>query len=166
MKRILFLSLTAIMLLCSCKSGNQVEYSNPLDVPDLVGDDGYSFALLNRSKHGYDTLDGRVRLTLLTSPTGEDVGKVPDSTADRGKHTIEYAFLPHKTADSIEDLAMSYERGSMILKGSDAPAVPLDKSLLDVSDEKRTITCVRLLPDGKRFYRTLAKDGKLGSEIK
>ena len=25
---------------------------------------------------------------------------------------------------------------------------------------------VRLLPDGKRFYRTLAKDGKLDSEIK
>ena len=30
---------------------------------DLVGDDGYSFALLNRTKHGYDVLNGRVRLS-------------------------------------------------------------------------------------------------------
>ena len=132
---------------------------------DLVGEDGYAFALLNRSKHGYDTLDSRVRLTLLTSPTGADVAKVPDSTADRGKHTIEYAFLPHKTSDSIEDIAMSYERGTMVLRGSDAPALPLGETLLDASDEKETITCVRLLPDGKRFYRTLGKDGKLGSKI-
>jgi len=132
---------------------------------DLVGEDGYAFALLNRSKHGYDTLDSRVRLTLLTSPTGADVGKVPDSTADRGKHTIEYAFLPHKVSDSIEDVAMSYERGTMVMKGSDAPAVPLGKTLLGASDDKETVTSVRLLPDGKRFYRTLGKDGKLGKKI-
>jgi len=51
------------------------------------------------------------------------------------------------------------------LRGSDAPALPLGETLLDASDEKETITCVRLLPDGKRFYRTLGKDGKLGSKI-
>ena len=133
---------------------------------DLVGEDGYSFALLNRSKHGYDVLDGRVRLTLLTSPTGADVAKVPDPTADRGKHTIEYAFLPHKNDFDLDDFAMTYERGDMILSGSDAPSVPLGKTLLDASDDGKTITSVRLLPDGKRFYRTLGKDGKLGSKIK
>ena len=133
---------------------------------DLVGDDGYSFTLLNRTKHGYDVLDSRVRLTLLTSPSGSDVGKVPDSTADRGKHTIEYAFLPHKNDFDIEPVAMNYERGSMVLTGGDAPSVPLGKTLLDASTDQKTVTSVRLLPDGKRFYRTLAKDGKLGSEIK
>ena len=133
---------------------------------DLVGDDGYSFALLNRSKHGYDVLNSRVRLTLLTSPTGSDVGKVPDSTADRGKHTIEYAFLPHKNSFDIDNLAMAYERGSMTFTGSDAPTVALGKTLLESSDDKKTITSVRLLEGGKRFYRTLAKDGKLDSEIK
>ncbi len=133
---------------------------------DLVGEDGYSFALLNRSKHGYDVLDGRVRLTLLTSPTGADVAKVPDPTADRGKHTIEYAFLPHKKDFDLDDAAMVYERGGMIFEGSDAPAVTLGKTLLEASDAERTITSVRLLPDGKRFYRTLGKDGKLGSEKK
>lgn len=133
---------------------------------DLVGDDGYSFALLNRSKHGYDALGSRIRLTLLTSPTGADIAKVPDPTADRGKHVIEYAFLPHRNDFDIENAAMCYERGCMILPGSDTPAVPLGETLLQASDDSRTVTSVRLLPDGKRFYRTLDKDGKLGSETK
>ena len=133
---------------------------------DLVGDDGYAFALLNRSKHGYDVLDGRVRLTLLTSPNGADVAKVPDPTADRGKHTIEYAFLPHRNDFDIEDAAMCYERGTMILQGSSAPAVPLGETLLDCSDESKTVTSVRILPDGKQFYRTLGKDSSLGSITK
>lgn len=130
---------------------------------DIVGDDGYSFALLNRSKHGYDTLDSRVRLTLLTSPNGADTAKVPDSTADRGKHTIEYAFLPHRNDFDIENTAMSYERGVMALSGSDEPEIKLGETLLESSDESTTITCARKMPDGKVFYRTLSKDGKLGS---
>ena len=129
---------------------------------DLIGSDGYSFALLNRSKHGYDVLDSRVRLTLLTSPTGADIAKVPDPTADRGKHTIEYAFLPHRNETEIDDLAMSYERGCMILRGSEAPAAALGESLLDASDDSKTITSVRLKSDGSFVYRTLGKDGKLG----
>ena len=133
---------------------------------DLEGTDGYSFALLNRSKHGYDALDSRVRLTLLTSPTGADVAKVPDPTADRGKHTFEYAFLPHKGDLDLDRVAMCYERGAMILTGSDAPAVPLGETLLEPSDDHKTVTSVRLLADGKMFYRTLGKDGKLGKEIK
>ena len=133
---------------------------------DLVGDDGYSFALLNRSKHGYDVLDSRVRLTLLTSPNGADIAKVPDPTADRGKHVIEYAFLPHRNTFDIEHTAMSYERGCMTLTGSDTPAVPLGETLLDSSDENQTVTSVRLMPDGTRFYRTLGKDGKLDSKLK
>ena len=133
---------------------------------DLVGDDGYAFALLNRSKHGYDVLDSRVRLTLLTSPTGADIAKVPDPTADRGKHTIEYAFLPHRSDTDIEHIAMSYERGAMILTGGETPAVPLGETLLDASDGEKTVTSVRIMPDGKYFYRTLGKDGRLGSETK
>ena len=133
---------------------------------DLVGDDGYAFALLNRSKHGYDVLDSRVRLTLLTSPNGADIAKVPDPTADRGKHTIEYAFLPHRQDQDIEHIAMCYERGVMLLRGSNTPAVALGEPLLQTSDAHSTITSARILPDGKIFYRTLGKDGKLGSITK
>ncbi len=133
-----------------------------LNYADLVGSDGYSFALLNRTKHGYDTLGSRVRLTLLTSPTGADIAKVPDSTADRGKHVIEYAFLPHRNDSDLDAIAMAYERGVMLLKGSDAPTAALGQTLLDCSDENKTITSARLMPDGARCYRTIDKNGRLG----
>ena len=61
---------------------------------------------------------------------------------------------------------MCYERGCMVLKGSDAPKVKLGETLLESSTADKTITCARLLPDGKTFYRTLAADGALGTEIK
>ncbi len=131
---------------------------------DLAGEDGYAFALLNRTRHGYDVLDSRVRLTLLTSPNGADIAKVPDPTADRGKHTIEYAFLPHRSELDLDRLAMCYERGCLVLKGSDAPAVPLGESLLPGSDENRTVTSARLLPNGKVCCRTLNSSGRLGTE--
>ena len=56
---------------------------------DLSQDD-YGVALLNRSKYGYDTKGNVMRLSLLRSP------KWPDPTADRGKHSIEYALSPHQ----------------------------------------------------------------------
>jgi alpha-mannosidase len=46
-------------------------------------------SLLNRAKYGYDIKSNVMRLSLLRSP------KWPDPTADRGKHTIEYALYPH-----------------------------------------------------------------------
>jgi alpha-mannosidase len=49
----------------------------------------FGVSLLNRSKYGYDIKGNVIRLSLLRSP------KWPDPTADRGKHSIEYALLPH-----------------------------------------------------------------------
>ena len=133
---------------------------------DLVGSDGYSFALLNRSKHGYDVLDSRIRLTLLTSPNNFDIAKVPDSTADRGKHLIEYAFLPHRNDFDLEKAALDYERGVILLPGSDNPDIELGKTLLDKSDDEKMITSVRLTSDGKEKYRLWKKDGSLDSYTK
>ncbi|MBI1803778.1 MAG: alpha-mannosidase [Ignavibacteriae bacterium] len=50
----------------------------------------YGVSLLNRSKYGYDVKGNIMRLSLLRSPNW------PDPTADRGKHTIEYALFPHR----------------------------------------------------------------------
>ena len=50
----------------------------------------YGVSLLNNSKYGHDIKGNTIRLSLLRSP------KWPDPTADRGKHTIEYALYPHK----------------------------------------------------------------------
>jgi alpha-mannosidase len=50
---------------------------------------GYGVSLLTKTKHGFDIKENVVRLSLLRSP------KWPDPTADRGKHSIEYALYPH-----------------------------------------------------------------------
>jgi alpha-mannosidase len=55
-----------------------------------LSDTGYGVSLLNRSKYGYDIKGSLMRLSLLRSPDW------PDPTADRGKHSIEYALYPHK----------------------------------------------------------------------
>ena len=54
-----------------------------------VSTGGYGVSLLNNSKYGYDIKGNTMRLSLLRSP------KWPDPTADRGKHSIEYALYPH-----------------------------------------------------------------------
>ena len=130
---------------------------------DIVGD-GYGFALLNRSKHGYDALDSRIRLTLLTSPSNPDIGKVPDSTADRGKHTIEYAFLPHKENEDFEQKALEYERGLIYLNGSKKANVQLGKSILKASTDEKLITSARLTDNQKIKYRAVLKNKKVIEE--
>jgi alpha-mannosidase len=54
-----------------------------------VSQNDYGVSLLNKSKYGYDIKGNTMRLSLLRSP------KWPDPTADRGKHSIEYALYPH-----------------------------------------------------------------------
>ncbi|MDR1420231.1 MAG: glycosyl hydrolase-related protein [Treponema sp.] len=49
---------------------------------------GGGIALLNDSKYGHDVEGGRVRLTLLRSPTA------PDEDADRGEQRFIYSILP------------------------------------------------------------------------
>ena len=127
---------------------------------DLRGD-SLCFALLNRSKHGYDVLDNRIRLTLLTSPYGSDKAKVPDTTADRGKHKFEYAFLPHSYKFDLTGAAESYERGAMVLQGSDEPAVILGKSLIEIDNTSLDIKSVRLLDNGNYEFRAVDKNGKI-----
>ncbi len=54
-----------------------------------VSSGGYGVSLLNNAKYGYDIKGNTMRLSLLRSP------KSPDPTADRGKHSIQYALYPH-----------------------------------------------------------------------
>ncbi|MDR3147574.1 MAG: alpha-mannosidase, partial [Treponema sp.] len=49
---------------------------------------GSGLALLNDCKYGHDINGGRLRLTLLRSPTA------PDEEADQGEHRFTYALLP------------------------------------------------------------------------
>lgn len=70
-----------------------------------VSASGYGVSLMTKSKYGFDIKGNVMRLSLLRSP------KWPDPTADRGKHSIEYALYPHdktwKEAATIQR-AMEY----------------------------------------------------------
>jgi alpha-mannosidase len=55
-----------------------------------VGNGDYGVAVLNDSKHGYDALGSRLRLTLVRSAYD------PDAIADIGRHSVRYAFVPHR----------------------------------------------------------------------
>ena len=126
--------------------------------------DNIGFALLNRSKHGYDTLNNRIRLTLLTSPYDSDKAKVSDITADRGKHKFEYAFLPHLNKSDLVNAAEIYERGIMILHGNEMPETSLGTSLIS-ADTSNDIKSVRLLPDGSQEFRTIDEKGTIHTLI-
>lgn len=117
---------------------------------DLEGTDS-GLAIFNRSRHGYDALDGRLRLTLLTSPWGENRSLVSDPLADRGRHRIEYAFYPHKgdyKAAEMHKFAFEYEYPAVCLKGSEQPAIQLGDSFLEVEPEKLIVTAVKPAEDG------------------
>ena len=92
---------------------------------DLSQDD-YGVSLLNRAKYGHDIKGGTIRLSLLRSP------KWPDPTADRGKHTIEYALYPH--AGRWRD-AGTFRRGAEY----DAPLLPMIRRPMFPSCRKTTV---------------------------
>lgn len=54
-----------------------------------LSEGNYGVSLLNDGCYGHDIADGRLRLTVLRSPT------FPDPQADQGKHTLTYSLLPH-----------------------------------------------------------------------
>jgi alpha-mannosidase len=65
---------------------------------------GGGIALLNKTKYGHDAEGGRVRLTLLRSPTA------PDEEADQGEQTFVYSLLPFAGAfDEAPVVRTGYE---------------------------------------------------------
>jgi alpha-mannosidase len=95
---------------------------------DLSQND-YGVSLLNRAQYGYDIKGNVMRLSLLRSP------KWPDPTADRGKHTIEYALYPH---------AQNWREANTVRRGYE-----YNNPLLAVLGEAHKGT----LPDTKSFVQ-------------
>ena len=105
----------------------------------------YGVSLLNRSKYGYDIKGSTMRLSLLRSP------KWPDQTADRGKHTIEYALYPHsgewKDASTVQ---RGYEYNNPLIalhterhKGS----LPTQHSFVTLSPSNLILTTLKKAED-------------------
>ncbi len=133
---------------------------------DLQGTEA-GLAVLNRSRHGYDALEGRLRLTLLTAPWGENKVMVSDPLADRGKHEIEYAFYPH--AGDYRDahlhaVAFEYEYPVVALVGGVNPNVDIGQSYLEVDPDLVVITAIKPAEDGSgiivRGYEPNGRGGK------
>jgi len=83
---------------------------------DLSDADGGA-ALLNDCKYGYSLKDGVLDLNLLRSPT------YPDETADLGKHTFTYSFLPHEgglVGSEVMQEAACLNRAPAVLPGAAA----------------------------------------------
>lgn len=69
-----------------------------------VSGNNFGVVILNQSKYGYDVKNNTLRMSLLRSP------KWPDSTADRGKHSIKYSLMVNEILnDKTEVIKKGYE---------------------------------------------------------
>ncbi|MEJ2637092.1 MAG: glycoside hydrolase family 38 C-terminal domain-containing protein [Calditrichia bacterium] len=123
----------------------------------------YGVSLLNKTKYGYDIKDNVMRLSLLRSPTW------PDPTADRGKHTIEYAIYPH-SGDCAEGQTtlQGYEYNYPLLAVTGeghGGKLPLTKSFVSLEPENLMLTTIKQVEDGSRawiiqWYETRGEDSR------
>jgi alpha-mannosidase len=127
---------------------------------DLSQDD-YGVSVLNRAKYGHDTKGSTIRLSLLRSP------KWPDPTADRGKHTIEYALYPH---------AGRWQHAATVRRAAEynAPLLPVvtdrhrgvaqpSASFVKLAPERYVLTSVKRAEDSPawiiQWYDAAGEDG-------
>jgi alpha-mannosidase len=110
-----------------------------------LSDGEYGVSLLNRAKYGYDIKGNTMRLSLLRSPIW------PDPTADRGKHSMEYALYPHagswKTAGTVR---RGYEYNNpLIVVGTDAHkgSLQVRGELFRLTPENCVLTSIKKAED-------------------
>jgi alpha-mannosidase len=101
----------------------------------------YGISLLNRSKYGYDIKGNVMRLSLLRSP------KWPDPTADRGKHTIEYALYPHSGSwQKAGTVRQGYDYNNPLIASmttAHAGKLPPKKSYITLEPSNCVLTTVK-----------------------
>jgi alpha-mannosidase len=110
-----------------------------------VSSGGYGVSLLNNSKYGYDIKGNTMRLSLLRSP------KWPDPTADRGKHSIEYALYPHSGGwRDAATVQRGYEYNNpLIATVTDAHkgSLPLSRSFAALAPSNLILTSIKKAED-------------------
>jgi len=111
---------------------------------DLSQDD-YGISLLNRAKYGYDIKGNTIRLSLLRSPVW------PDPTADRGKHTMEYALYPHAGRwQAARTVRRGYEYNTPLIAtitGSRTGTLPLKNSFIGFGPENLVLATIKKAED-------------------
>jgi len=99
----------------------------------------FGVAVLNDGRYGHDVCGGAVRVSLLRSPTW------PDATADRGRHCVNVALLPHDgTRLPVLREAWSLNTPLRMLPGSGSAVAPL----ITVDDDRVVVAAVKRAEDG------------------
>lgn len=111
-----------------------------------VSQKDYGVSLLNNSKYGYDIKGSVMRLSLLRSP------KWPDPTADRGKHSIEYALYPHAgTWREAGTVQRGYEFNVPLIAeigGVRKAALPMQHSFVQLAPSHLVLTGLKKAEEG------------------
>jgi alpha-mannosidase len=68
------------------QNGNEMVMGKWVDISDA----DYGVAILNNGRHGYDTKDNTIRLSVIRGPIA------PDPRADEGVHSFGYSIYPHR----------------------------------------------------------------------
>lgn len=119
----------------------------------------YGVSLLNNAKYGYDIKGNVIRLSLLRSP------KSPDPTADRGKHSIDFALYPHKgTWRDAKTVQRGYEYNNPLIAfmtDTHKGTLPIEHSFVRVSSPNLVLSSVKKSEDGDawivQWYETEGK---------
>jgi alpha-mannosidase len=145
----------------SSDSWDQVKVEVPAQRWADLSQDDYGVSLLNRAKYGHDIKGSTIRLSLLRSP------KWPDPTADRGKHTIEYALYPH--AGRWRE-AETFRRGAeynvpllAVVTDRHRGERPASTSFVTLSPSRYVLTSIKQAEDSAawivRWYDAAGEDG-------
>ncbi len=126
---------------------------------DLSQDD-FGVSLLNNSKYGYDIKGNILRLSMLRSP------KWPDPTADRGKHSMEYALYPHQGRwQTAQTVHRGYEFNYPLLVMATTPhggTLPQRRSFIQLAPSQLVATTIKKAEEGNawivQWYNTSASE--------
>jgi alpha-mannosidase len=119
-------------------------------------EEGGGIALLNDSKYGHDVEGGRIRLTLLRSPTA------PDEEADQGEQRFTYSLLPFTGPFGTSRVVRTgYELNApAAAELSDKPDTPVKTgavfSLFSVEGDAVIAECIKSPEQAKAGAKSLA----------
>lgn len=126
-----------------------------------LSEGNYGVSLLNDCKHGFDTKENVMRISLLRGTTG------PDKNADQGEHQFKYSLLPHSSKLSETTVAASYMLNDpMISFVNDSKNKNTNEnlsSLIKTDSPNVVIETIKKAENGKgiivRLYESMRKRG-------
>jgi len=129
-----------------------------------LSEGNYGVSLLNDCKHGFDTRDNVMRISLLRGTNS------PGVDADRGVHQFKYSLLPHAGSLNEFTISAAYQLNDpMIAYVPQKPAEKINakkvQSLITTDCPNVVIETIKFAEDGNgiivRLYESLRKRGNV-----